>query len=185
MKKKILTAVLAGAMTVFLAACTGGNVSSVPANSESVKQPEAEIESTAAQVETEAESMVQEAEALEAPDFSGTWVENTAGRGRIDIVSTGENTYTVTVCWSSSAFESSNWEMNATYYDSTGLLEYSDAKYYIRTYTDDENYTDDVKYEDGGGCMWIEENGTLGWQSAEADVDYVDGSSFFELLPQE
>ena len=137
---------------------------------------------------TEPETAPEEDLVYEDPviyDFSGTYTEPTSGRCTIEIVSTGENEYTVNVRWSSSAFESSNWEMNATYYESTTLLEYTDAKFFIRTYSDEETYTDDVQYEDGAGEFWFDENGMLGWRSANSDVDGITGETFFEKLPEE
>ena len=118
-------------------------------------------------------------------DFSGTYTEPMSGRCVIDIVSTGENKYSVNVSWSSSAAESAHWEMDATYYESTTLLEYTDAKYYIRTYSDEENFTDEVIYEDGAGEFWFDEDGMLGWRSANSDADYVTGETMFEKLPEE
>ena len=118
-------------------------------------------------------------------DFSGTYTEPMSGRCVIEIVSTGENEYSVNVRWGSSAAESANWEMDATYYESTTLLEYTGAKYYVRTYSDEENFTDEVMYEDGAGEFWFDEDGMLGWRSANSDVDGVTGETMFEKLPEE
>ena len=118
-------------------------------------------------------------------DFSGTYTEPMSGRCVIEIVSTGENEYSVNVKWGSSAAESANWEMDATYYESTTLLEYTGAKYYVRTYSDEENFTDEVMYEDGAGEFWFDEDGMLGWRSANSDVDGVTGETMFEKLPED
>ncbi len=181
--KKVMVAVLIGALAASLAACSG-NTTTVPENPVASEQIQKEIDSTPEETKAETDSVVVE-EAEEAPDFSGTWTEPMTGRCAIKITSTGDNTYSININWSSSAFENAVWEMDATYYESTGLLEYENAKYYVRTYTDDETYTDDVKYEDGAGCMWIEDNGQLGWQSANSDVDGIDGSTMFEKMPEE
>ena len=84
-------------------------------------------------------------------DFTGVYSEPGSGRCRIIIEQLSGDEHEISVRWSGSAYESGNWEMTATYYDSTGLLEYTDATYYVRTYTDEENYTDEVIYTDGTG----------------------------------
>ena len=71
------------------------------------------------------------------------------------------------------------------HYESTTLLEYTGAKYYVRTYSDEENFTDEVMYEDGAGEFWFDEDGMLGWRSANSDVDGVTGETMFEKLPEE
>ena len=181
MKKKLLTLGLVSAMICSVVACNK------PANVATSESPVASevtsIEVTPASEVTPANETVSEnllSEPVAAPDFAGDYHEEIAGRGMITIEPAGEeNTYNVSIHWGSSAFESADWTMTATYYDSTGLLEYSDATYTIRTYEDEENYTDDVKYTDGGGCFWFEADGKLGWKSAESGVDGIDGSSFF------
>lgn len=176
MKKKILTLGLVSAMICGLLACTKtkDTAASEVAPASVVPEVVSEVESIPEIIEATV------SESSETPDFSGTWAEEIAGRGTINFVKVDENVYDVDIHWASSAFEGSNWTMTATYYDSTGLCEYSDATYYIRTYTDDENYTDDVKYEgDGAGYFWIENDGRLCWQSDNSDVDGIDGSSFF------
>ena len=182
MKKKLLTLGLVSAMVFSIAACNKTNVT--PSSDPVVTS---EVTSIAVTPASEATSDIEVAAAseisapAETPDFTGDYHDDIAGRGNISITPAGEeNQYNVTVHWGSSAFESAEWTMTATYYDSTGLLEYSDGTYFIRTYTDEENYTDDVKYTDGGGCFWFEDNGKLGWQSAESDVDGIDGSSLFD-----
>ena len=173
--KKLFVLALAGAMVLSLAACKK-NETVVENASEQVvvlDQP--------SEVVADVTSEIVE-EVVDYPDYSGTYTEPMSGRCTIEITHVEEGNYTVNGHWSSSAFESSNWEMNATYYPSTDLLEYTDAKYYVRTYTDEENFTDDVKYTDGAGEFWFDENGNLGWRSANSDVDYIDGETFFERV---
>ena len=191
--KKILVAALIGSMVLSLTACggeskestenaiTGESISSEAASTDASSAENTESSEDAASVE-DSSSAEDAGEEVIAPDFSGTYTEPLSGRCTIDITSTGNNNYTVNVHWSSSAFESSNWEINATYYDSTTLLEYTDAKYYIRTYTSEEEYTDDVKYTNGAGEFWFEEDGSLGWRSANSDVDYITGETTFERI---
>ena len=181
--KKILAAALIGTMVLSLAACgkeastessenaiSGEPISSVASIDENTKEASAD-----AGAEISGEEVV-------APDFSGTYTEPLSGRCTIDITSTGNNNYKVSVHWSSSAFESANWEINATYYDSTTLLEYTDAKYFVRTYSSEEEYTDDVIYTNGAGEFWFEEDGSLGWRSANSDADGITGDTKFERI---
>ena len=180
MKKKLLTLGLVSAMVCSIAACNKTNVT--PAEP-AVTSEVTSVAVTPASEETPDSEIAAASEIsapVVAPDFAGDYHEEIAGRGNITITPTGEeNQYNVTIHWGSSAFESAEWTMTATYYDSTGLLEYSDGTYFVRTYEDEEHYNDDVKYTDGGGCFSFEENGKLGWQSAESGVDGIDGSSFF------
>ena len=195
MKKKFLTAVMMGAMVFALTACDAAaevqdqdaqektqeevqtetvDLDNEEADAETDAETDAEAE-TDADVETDTETVVN----AEAPDFAGSYYEEIAGRGMIDIESTGDNTYAVSIHWGASAFESANWEMTATYSESTGLLEYTDRTYTIITFEDDEYYTEDVKYTDGAGEFWFTEDGKLGWKSANSDVDSIDGESVF------
>ena len=180
--KKLLVGAMISALVLSMAACGGKN----EASSEDVISSMAEPISSETSSEAEVDSTATDdgdVTYLEAPVFNwaGTYTEPIAGRCMIDIVPVEGDNYTVTVRWSSSAFESSNWEINATYYESTTLLEYTDAKYYVRTYTDENTYTDDVKYENGAGEFWFEGD-MLGWRSANSDVDGIDGETFFERV---
>ena len=180
--KKIVVAALLGSMVLSLAACGGQSAKESSENAIS-SEPISSVASTDASAEEATTSEEEVAgEEVVAPDFSGTYTEPLSGRCTIDITSTGNNNYKVSVHWSSSAFESANWEINATYYDSTTLLEYTDAKYFVRTYSSEEEYTDDVIYTNGAGEFWFEEDGSLGWRSANSDVDYITGETKFERI---
>ncbi len=172
MKKKFVV-VLIGAMVMMMTAC--GNTAV-----ETTVAPEVQevVEEATETVEETAEEVIEDV--VDKPDFTGTYTEPIAGRCTIDIEHLEGDDHQVVVRWAGSAFESYNWEMTATYYESTGLLEYSNATFFIRTYTDEENYTDDVKYTDGCGEFWFEDDGTLGWRSDKMDVDGIDGETFFE-----
>ena len=173
--KKLFVLALAGAVVLSLAGC---NKAVETATSEIEIEVGSEVNEVVADLTSEIEEVV------DYPDFTGTYTEPMSGRCTIEIEHTDGDNHTIPVQWSSSAAESANWEIEAVYYPSTGLLEYTDAKYFIRTYTDDENYTDDVQYTDGAGEFWFEEDGTLGWRSAKSDIDGLDGTTFFERLPE-
>ncbi|MBR5419711.1 MAG: hypothetical protein IK115_01035 [Lachnospiraceae bacterium] len=186
MKKGFVTALI-GTMVLSLAACgkTADTGASVPAATEAAPTAAAETEEKPEATEgaTEDKEPEIEEDVIDKPDFTGIYSEPVSGRCSIEIVHTGGDEHKINVRWSGSAYESSNWEITATYYVSTGLLEYTGAKYYVRTYTDEEHYTDDVKYTDGSGEFWFEEDGSLGWRSANSDIDGITGETFFERLP--
>ena len=194
MKKRLMPALI-GTMVLSLAAC-GTTAPSTPevkqeASEETVEETAETATETTPETTPEAaeitEDIVEDADVaddiVDKPDFTGTYTEPISGRCTIDIEYLSGDDHKVNVRWASSAFESANWEMTATYYVSTGLLEYTNAKYYIRTYTDDNTYTDDVKYTDGAGEFWFAEDGSLGWRSANSDIDGVTGETFFERMP--
>ena len=116
--KKILVAALIGSMVLSLTACggetkestenaiTGESISSEAASTDASSAENTESSEDAASVE-DSSSSEDAGEEVIAPDFSGTYTEPLSGRCTIDITSTGNNTYTVNVHWSSSAFESS------------------------------------------------------------------------------
>ena len=181
--KKIFVAALLGSMVLSLAAC-GGESANESSENVITGEPISSVASADASTENAVASEGEETvgEEVAAPDFSGTYTEPMSGRCNIEITSVGNNNYKVNVRWSSSAFETANWEINATYYDSTTLLEYTDATYFVRTYTSEEEYTDDIKYTNGAGEFWFEEDGSLGWRSANSDIDYVTGETKFERV---
>lgn len=96
-------------------------------------------------------------------DLVGRWAEKIAGRGVIEITKADDGVYNVEIGWSSSAFEKAFWEMNATPAGEYGALQYSDAKHYVRTFTSDTEYTDEVVYEDGSGLLYISADNELMW----------------------
>lgn len=177
--KKFVAASLIGALVLSLTACSNITEADLDeilsdAASEIVSEVESEVASEVASGDEEV---------VDYPDFTGTFTEPMSGRCTIEIEYVEGDTHKVVINWSSSAAESANWEITAVYNPETDALEYTDAKYFIRTYTDEENYTDDVKYEDGAGKFWFEEDGTLGWKSENSDIDGIDGTTFFERIP--
>lgn len=101
-----------------------------------------------------------------ADDLVGRWAEKIAGRGLIEITKTDEETYHVEINWSNSAFEKSVWEMTATPSGEGGALRYENAKHFIRTFTSDTEYTDEMKYEDGSGMFYLNSANEVMWEDA-------------------
>ncbi|MCR5268728.1 MAG: hypothetical protein K6E16_09445 [Lachnospiraceae bacterium] len=118
-------------------------------------------------------------------EFIGTYTEPKTGRCVITMDTEDGINYTVSIRWAGSAYESANWEIKkAVYGESSGELEYSGAKFYVRTFTDETNYTDDVRYSNGTGRFWFDQDGMLCWVSDNSDLDEYDGQTLFEKLPE-
>ena len=58
--------------------------------------------------------------------------------------------------------------MTATPADAGGALKYEDAKHYVRTFTSDSEYTDELKYENGSGLFYLNSANEIMWE------DHVD-----------
>ena len=118
-------------------------------------------------------------------DYSGKYSEPPTGRCLIEMETNDGIHYSINVVWANSASESANWKIgDAVYGESSGVLEYTGTEYFIRTYTDEENCTDEILYTDGSGRFWFDEDGKLNWVSDEADVDHITGATVFEKLPE-
>ena len=94
----------------------------------------------------------------------GRWAEKIAGRGLITIKKTREGEYSVLIDWPSSAFERAIWEMTATPAGEGGALKYEDAKHYVRTFQSDTEYTDELKYENGSGMLYLNSANEVMWE---------------------
>ncbi|MCR5249554.1 MAG: hypothetical protein K6E50_02980 [Lachnospiraceae bacterium] len=112
-------------------------------------------------------------------EFEGMYTDPDFGRSTIEIISQDGIHYSIDVEWASSHDETSYWEIaDAVYNESEGVLEYSGAKFYVRT-----GSKDDVKYTNGSGTFFFDDDGMLNWISDNSKEDGVDGSTVFEKLP--
>ena len=103
-------------------------------------------------------------------DLVGRWAEKIAGRGVITVAKAAEDgKYDVTVEWANSAFEQSYWEMQAVA-GNGGFLTYENGKCAIRTYDANGNYTEDVRYENGSGTLYLNSAFEVMWE------DNIDGA---------
>ena len=105
-----------------------------------------------------------------ADDLVGRWAEKIAGRGVITIEKAGDATYSVSIDWPGSAFERGIWEMTATPEGEGGALRYENAKHYVRTFTSDTEYTDEVVYEDGSGLFYLNSANEIMWEDHVNDA---------------
>jgi len=112
-----------------------------------------------------------------SPDeLVGRWAEKIAGRGLITITKASDDAYDVLVEWSNGAAEQYIWEMTATPGGGNGGLRYENGRHLIRTYASDEEYTDDVQYEDGTGELYLNSAYEVMWQD---DVDGAGDNTVF------
>lgn len=182
MKKRMLVMAAAGMLAVsLLMGCTSGGAAEVtedPGTEVEVQPTEPVTEPVETPDDSEPAEPVEEAEPV---DYSGTYTEPPTGRSLIGINKVDDTHYSISVIWANSADETAYWDISdAAYSAATGTLEYTGAKYYIRTYTGEDEYTDDVKYTDGTGRFSLNEDGTLSWNSDNADVDMITGDVSFE-----
>ncbi len=99
-------------------------------------------------------------------DLVGRWAEKIAGRGVITIKKTGESQFSINIDWPGSAFERSIWEMTAIPAGEGGALKYEDAKHYVRTYSSDTEYTDELKSENGSGLLYLNSANEVMWEDS-------------------
>ncbi len=97
-------------------------------------------------------------------DLVGRWAEKIAGRGVITVKKTGESQFSIHIDWPGSAFERSIWEMTAAPAGEGGALKYEDAKHYVRTYSSDTEYTDELKSENGSGLLYLNSANEIMWE---------------------
>ena len=109
-------------------------------------------------------------------DLIGRWAEKIAGRGLITITQGAKGMYDVIVEWSNSAAEKYIWEMTARPTGAGGVLRYEYGRHLIRTFTSDTEYTDDVRYENGTGELYLNSAYELMW---EDDVDGAGDNTVF------
>ncbi|MCR5119227.1 MAG: hypothetical protein K6B44_06355 [Lachnospiraceae bacterium] len=109
-----------------------------------------------------------------APDFSGRWEAYSTESRVLNIKSAGENEYSISAEYVYDDGTTGKWDISATYYDSTGLVEYTGASYTHITADSEETV-----YTDGDGYFWLNSDNTLGWMSGRSEDDGIDGSVDF------
>lgn len=100
--------------------------------------------------------------------FEGEWSDSYSQRAYIKIEKS-ENEYKVKITWSSSAFESTSWDMKAKLADNGKELYYTDCVKKTRTYTSETDFSDKVEYNNGSGTFYIKD-GKLYWNDKVEDA---------------
>ena len=197
--KKTLSILLVLVMILSLAACGSKDEETTAAKEETTAEAaettaEAKEETTAAPTTEAAETTTQEPapettteeETTEASEEDGqNPVMNFIGvyakdRASIQVEAQGAEDALITVSWSSSAAEHSEWTMSGHFDWETLTVEYNNCVKKDIVYTDEENFTETVAYENGTGAIVFGENGTLTWRDDQENV--ADGT-VFEFVP--
>ena len=100
--------------------------------------------------------------------YSGTYVENIAGRGVVSINGTPGSTYYVTITWPGSAFEEAEWTFSGEF-DGRGVLEYSNCSKVVTTYDEDGIGHPQEEYSGGSGYIQMNDEG-LTWTDSQEGV---------------
>ena len=177
MKKRTVTMMLAAAMTCLVLAGCGSSKAADTASKEADSPKSVEVTATpevtpaettpaeAAPAEVTAELPEGEVDVVldEGIDkYEGSWFEEIAGRGSMDISPSGDGKYYVQVSWASSAAELSSWEFTAIYDSATGDLVYDDGSYQSILF--DENGGETVTEEKSvSGVLHLVEENKLEW----------------------
>ena len=123
-------------------------------------------ETTEAAAEETTEAAAEETNAPLVGIFEGTYVEQNAGRGVITITNNMNDTYSVEIKWSESAFATNAWAFSGEF-NGRQVLEYSNC---VKTHTEfgedgnpttdaDGNQTPIIVYEGGTGYLQLKDEG--------------------------
>ena len=170
-KKEIVTMLASLAVCLMAAGC--GKTGADTASKETASSQSVEVTQTAE--ETPVETKPAEETVEEQPEgevdvvlddgvdkYEGSWFEEIAGRGSMDISPSGDGKYYVQVSWASSAAELSSWEFTAIYDSATGDLVYDDGSYQSILF--DENGGETVTEEKSvSGVIHLVEENKLEW----------------------
>ena len=86
-----------------------------------------------------------------------------AGRPWAEVECYGKDSARITIYWSGSAAEHAEWEIIGKLDLDTLTIRYTDAVKKTITYTDEENFTETVDYEDGTGTIVFDEGLSFTW----------------------
>ncbi len=181
MKKTVIVTMLASA-TAFLMLTGCGNsaaASSAPQVTDSAQTAQTEASAPATDTEqaadaapasTETPAGGADASSDDSTDkYAGDWYEEIAGRGTMEITSSGDGKYDVEVTWGDSAAETDEWHITATLDSSSGDLTYDDGSWQQVLYDDNGNGTvEDQKTVKG--VLHLTDDGKLEWTDNAYDT---------------
>ena len=101
--------------------------------------------------------------------YVGTYAETIAGRGTITVTKGEGNVHNVTVDWSGSAWDRSQWTFSGEF-DGRGVLEYANCTKTTTTFDDAGNGTTIENYNGGSGYIQMADENDMYW------VDNVEGA---------
>lgn len=186
MKKKIVTLLASAAVFAMIAGCgsseanethSGVEVESIETTEEAPVKEEAS-EEKAEEAKSEAENSEESKpegdvdvsldEGIEK--YEGSWNEEIAGRGSMEIGPMGDGKYYVEVNWGSSAAEMAVWRFTALYDSASGDLTYEDGSYQMITF--DESGNETVTEEKSvHGVLHLNDEGKIEWTDSAYDSD--------------
>jgi len=114
---------------------------------------------------------------VEGDVYAGTYAEEIAGRGAMDITRNSDGTYSVSVTWASSAFEKNTWNFSGEF-DGRGVLRYTNCRKTAYAFNEDGSYACDSKglmtpytvYSAGSGYIEFKDEGVLEWHDDMGDI---------------
>ena len=120
---------------------------------------------------------------VEGDMYAGTYAEEIAGRGMMDITRNSDGTYSVEVNWSSSAFEKNIWNFSGEF-DGRAVLRYTNCRMTTVAFNENGNYACDSKglmtpyttYTMGSGYIEFKDEGVLEWHDDMGDI--IPGTTF-------
>ncbi len=102
--------------------------------------------------------------------YEGSWYEEIAGRGSMEIGPMGDGKYYIEVNWGASAAEMAAWRFTALYDYESGDLTYDDGSYQMITF--DESGNETVTEEKSvHGVLHLNDEGKIEWTDSAYDSD--------------
>ena len=120
---------------------------------------------------------------VEGDMYAGTYAEEIAGRGTMEITRNSDGTYSVEVNWSSSAFEKNSWNFSGEF-DGRAVLRYTNCRKTTVAFDENGNYACDsnglmtpyTTYTMGSGYIEFKDEGVLEWHDDMGDI--IPGTTF-------
>ena len=152
-------------------------------------EAQSEKEAASSEAQSEAEASEEEASSQEASSdedteadedvYAGTYVEEAAGRGVIEITKGEGFTYNVHITWPDGAAEVGEWDLSGEF-SGRAVLRYDNCKKTVITYSEDGSASSEIAYTDGTGYLQMRERDGdstgLFWSD---DVENVAADAFF------
>lgn len=108
-----------------------------------------------------------------------------AGRPWAEVECYGKDSARITIYWSGSAAEHAEWEIIGKLDLDTLTIRYTDAVKKTITYTDEENFTEMVDYEDGTGTIVFDEGLSFTWHEDQSEDGGDLVFTWAQALPEE
>lgn len=110
-------------------------------------------------------SKVREAVPQGKVNFIGGWQDSVGQRASMTVIPTqNEGDYAVLIRWGNSAFEASEWTMNAVFNTETAELDYQNGSKFERSYSEDGlAVTEKQLWSDGKGGFRLNDAGEMEW----------------------